>query len=86
MDESLAQEYLRELHVVRQVPKHTLDAYENNLKVKSDIAGFVIPIGATMNMDGTALYEASAALFIANLSGIDLDIGQQIIVFFTAHE
>ena len=37
-----------------------------------------------MNMDGTALYEASAALFIANLSGIDLGVGQQIIVFFTA--
>ena len=62
----------------------TLRAVEKNLKVKSDIAGFVIPIGATMNMDGTALYEASAALFIANLSGIDLSIGQQIIVFFTA--
>jgi Na+/H+-dicarboxylate symporter len=62
----------------------TLRVVENNLKVKSDIAGFVIPIGATMNMDGTALYEASAALFIANLSGIDLGIGQQIIVFFTA--
>lgn len=62
----------------------TLRAVEKNLKVKSDIAGFVIPIGATMNMDGTALYEASAALFIANLSGIDLGIGQQIIVFFTA--
>jgi len=62
----------------------TLRVVEKNLKVKSDIAGFVIPIGATMNMDGTALYEASAALFIANLSGIDLGIGQQIIVFFTA--
>jgi len=62
----------------------TLRAVEKNLKVKSDIAGFVIPIGATMNMDGTALYEASAALFIANLSGIDLSIGQQIIIFFTA--
>jgi Na+/H+-dicarboxylate symporter len=62
----------------------TLRTVEKNLKVKSDIAGFVIPIGATMNMDGTALYEASAALFIANLSGIDLSIGQQIIVFFTA--
>jgi Na+/H+-dicarboxylate symporter len=43
----------------------TLRAVEKNLKVKSDIAGFVIPLGATMNMDGTALYEASAALFIA---------------------
>ncbi|MBM3360640.1 MAG: dicarboxylate/amino acid:cation symporter [Betaproteobacteria bacterium] len=62
----------------------TLRVVEKNLKVRSDIAGFVIPIGATMNMDGTALYEASAALFIANLSGIDLGIGQQIIVFFTA--
>jgi Na+/H+-dicarboxylate symporter len=62
----------------------TLRAVEKNLKVKSDIAGFIIPLGATMNMDGTALYEASAALFIANLSGIDLSVGQQIIVFFTA--
>lgn len=62
----------------------TLRSVEKNLNVKSDIAGFVIPIGATMNMDGTALYEASAALFIANLSGIDLQIGQQLIIFCTA--
>jgi len=62
----------------------TLRVVEKNLKVKSDIAGFVIPIGATMNMDGTALYEASAALFIANLSGIDLGMGQQFIIFCTA--
>jgi Na+/H+-dicarboxylate symporter len=62
----------------------TLRVVEKNLKVKSDIAGFVIPIGATMNMDGTALYEASAALFIANLSGIDLGAGQQVIIFLTA--
>ena len=62
----------------------TLRSVEKNLNVKSDIAGFVIPIGATMNMDGTALYEASAALFIANLSGIDLQIGQQLIIFCMA--
>lgn len=62
----------------------TLRSVEKNLNVKSDIAGFIIPIGATMNMDGTALYEASAALFIANLSGIDLQIGQQLIIFCTA--
>ena len=62
----------------------TLRVVENNLKVKSDIARFVIPIGATVNMDGTALYEASAALFIANLAGVDLGLGQQIIIFFTA--
>ncbi|MFZ1850705.1 MAG: cation:dicarboxylase symporter family transporter, partial [Nitrosomonas sp.] len=45
---------------------------------------FVIPLGATMNMDGTALYEAVAALFIANLVGIELDLAQQMIVFVTA--
>ncbi len=62
----------------------TLRCVEQHLHVKPDIAGFVIPLGATMNMDGTALYEASAALFIANLVGVELDIGQQLIVFLTA--
>ncbi len=55
-----------------------------NLKVDKDIAGFVLPLGATINMDGTALYEAVAAIFIANLVGIDLNIIQQIIVFLMA--
>jgi Na+/H+-dicarboxylate symporter len=54
------------------------------LQVKPAIAGFVIPLGATINMDGTALYEAAAALFIANLVGIELSFAQQLIVFFTA--
>lgn len=54
------------------------------LQVKPEIAGFVVPLGATVNMDGTALYEASAALFIANLVGIDLNLTQQLIVFLTA--
>ena len=62
----------------------TLRCVEQHLHVKPDIAGFVIPLGATINMDGTALYEASAALFIANLAGVELDISQQCIVFFTA--
>ncbi len=62
----------------------TLRCVEQHLHVKPDIAGFVIPLGATMNMDGTALYEASAALFIANLVGVELDLAQQLIVFFTA--
>lgn len=62
----------------------TLRCVEQHLHVKSDVAGFVIPLGATMNMDGTALYEAVAALFIANLVGIELDIMQQLIVFLTA--
>ncbi len=62
----------------------TLQSATQHLHVKPEIAGFVIPLGATINMDGTALYEASAALFIANLAGIDLSITQQMIVFFTA--
>jgi Na+/H+-dicarboxylate symporter len=62
----------------------TLRCAEQNLYVKRDIAGFVLPLGATINMDGTALYEAAAALFIANLVGVDLNLIQQMIVFFTA--
>ncbi len=62
----------------------TLRCAEQHLHVKRDVAGFVIPLGATMNMDGTALYEAVAALFIANLVGIELSLLQQVIVFLTA--
>ncbi|MGR8932346.1 MAG: dicarboxylate/amino acid:cation symporter [Gammaproteobacteria bacterium] len=61
----------------------TLRCVEQHLHVKPGIAGFVIPLGATANMDGTALYEASAALFVANLAGIELNLAQQLIVFFT---
>ena len=62
----------------------TLRCVTQHLHVKPQIAGFVIPLGATVNMDGTALYEAVAALFIANLAGIELNLTQQLIVFFTA--
>ncbi len=62
----------------------TLRCAEHNLHVRKEIAQFVIPLGATINMDGTALYEAAAALFVANLVGIDLNLTQQLIVFFTA--
>ena len=62
----------------------SLRCAEQNLHVKRDIASFVIPLGATVNMDGTALYEAAAALFIANLVGIELNGLQQLIVFLTA--
>ncbi len=57
---------------------------EENLKVDKRYTGFVLPLGATMNMDGTALYEAAAALFVANLVGVELSLGQQAVVFFTA--
>jgi len=62
----------------------TLRCVEQHLHVKPEIAGFVVPLGATINMDGTALYEAAAALFVANLAGVDLNGMQQLIVFFTA--
>ena len=62
----------------------TLRCTTQHLHVKPEIAGFVIPLGATINMDGTALYEAAAALFIANLVGVDLNFTQQLIVCFTA--
>jgi Na+/H+-dicarboxylate symporter len=62
----------------------TLRCATQHLHVKPEIAGFVIPLGATINMDGTALYEAAAAIFIANLAGIELNMAQQLIVFITA--
>lgn len=62
----------------------SLRCAQQNLGVRRDIASFVIPLGATVNMDGTALYEAAAALFIANLAGIELNGVQQLIVFITA--
>jgi Na+/H+-dicarboxylate symporter len=62
----------------------TMRCATKHLHVKPEIAGFVVPLGATMNMDGTALYEAAAALFIANLVGVDLTLVQQLIVFVTA--
>jgi proton glutamate symport protein len=52
--------------------------------VSKKSAGFILPLGATVNMDGTALYESIAVIFIANLAGVDLTIGQQILIFITA--
>ncbi len=57
---------------------------QENLGVPPGIASFVLPLGATVNMDGTALYEAIAAIFVANIYGIDLSLGQQIVVFAVA--
>jgi Na+/H+-dicarboxylate symporter len=62
----------------------TLRCTEQHLHVKKDIANFVVPLGATANMDGTALYEATAALFVARLAGIELDLASQAIIFFVA--
>ena len=57
---------------------------EENLGVSRRVASFVLPLGATVNMDGTALYEAIAAVFVASLYGINLGLGGQIIVFIVA--
>lgn len=57
---------------------------QENLKVRPQTVGFVIPLGTQLNMDGTALYEAAAALFVANLVGMDLTLTQQLIVCLTA--
>lgn len=62
----------------------TMEAVETKNKVDGRAASFVLPLGATINMDGTALYEAVAALFIAQIYGVDLAIGQQVIIFMTA--
>lgn len=58
----------------------TMRVTQENFGVRPATVGFVVPVGTTMNMDGTALYEAAAALFIANLVGIELSLGQQIVV------
>lgn len=58
----------------------TMRVTQTNFGVSPATVGFVVPVGTTMNMDGTALYEAAAALFIASLVGIELSTGQQIVV------
>ena len=62
----------------------TIECAEKNNRVSRKSALFVLPLGATVNMDGTALYESVAALFIAQMMGIHLGFGEQLIVFLTA--
>jgi len=62
----------------------TLSAVQRRSGVSFKISNFTLPLGATINMDGTALYECVAAMFIAQAYGIDLSIGQQIIIVVTA--
>jgi DAACS family dicarboxylate/amino acid:cation (Na+ or H+) symporter len=52
--------------------------------VPKEIAGFVLPLGATMNMNGTALFEGVTVLFLAQVFGVDLDLGTQMIVVVMA--
>lgn len=62
----------------------TMEGVIDEAKVSPKVARFVLPLGATVNMDGTALYEAVAAIFIAQSYGIELGIPQMVIVFLTA--
>ncbi|MCI0707857.1 MAG: dicarboxylate/amino acid:cation symporter [Ignavibacteriae bacterium] len=58
----------------------TMRVGQEDLKFPKEIAGFVLPLGATMNMNGTALFEGATVLFLAQVFGIDLSFGSQIIV------
>lgn len=58
----------------------TIKCIEERNKVSPQISRFMLPIGATVNMDGTALYEAVAAIFIAQLRGIPLSLGKVVAV------
>jgi len=62
----------------------TLKTSQDKLKVRSSVAQFVIPLGATINMDGTALYQGVAAIFLAQVFGIDLNAGQMLLIIITA--
>lgn len=63
---------------------YTLEAVEENCGVSNKITSFTLPLGATINMDGTALYEGIAVMFIAQAYGIELGILQQLVVVITA--
>lgn len=62
----------------------TMEAVEHNAGVSNKITSFTLPLGATINMDGTALYECVAAMFIAQAYGVELGFVQQVIVVLTA--
>jgi Na+/H+-dicarboxylate symporter len=62
----------------------TLECVNDNLGVSKEISSFVLPIGATVNMDGTSLYQSVAVLFLAQLHMVDLTLGQQLLIVLTA--
>jgi Na+/H+-dicarboxylate symporter len=62
----------------------TMERVEKNVGVDEEVSSFVLPVGATINMDGTSLYQAVAAVFIAQALGMDLAITQQLAIVLTA--
>lgn len=62
----------------------TMERVEDHLGVSDEVSSFVLPLGATINMDGTSLYQAVATVFIAQAFGTDLSLGQQLTIVLTA--
>ena len=62
----------------------TLDTVENRLGVKNSVASFTVPLGATINMDGTAIMQGVATVFIANVYAVDLGVPEYLMVILTA--
>jgi Na+/H+-dicarboxylate symporter len=62
----------------------TMECVENKMGVSNEVASFVLPVGVTINMDGTSCYQAIAAVFIAQVFGVNLDIYDQLIIVATA--
>ncbi len=62
----------------------TIETAEDELGASNEVASFVLPLGATINMDGTALYQAVAVMFIAQIYGIPLDLADQMVIVLTA--
>jgi proton glutamate symport protein len=62
----------------------TMECVEKKLGVSEEVTSFVLPLGATINMDGTSLYQSVAAVFIAQAMGIELTIGNQLMIVLTA--
>ncbi len=62
----------------------SIECAEDNLKIKPEIASFVLPLGATINMDGTAIFQGVSAVFIATVYGMELTLIDQLTIIFTA--
>jgi Na+/H+-dicarboxylate symporter len=62
----------------------SIECAEKNLKARSEVASFVLPLGATINMDGTAIFQGVSAIFIANIYGMELTLVDQLTIIFTA--
>lgn len=62
----------------------TMETAQENLGISREVSSFVLPLGATINMDGTALYQAVAVMFIAQIYGVPMDVGAQLTIVLTA--